>query len=393
MKLLFDLNALRPPRTGIGYYTQHLLQGLRARSDITDVRGWMGGDIYSGERLDELVRDQAPSGDPVLVPHSQALSLSQCLQRSAALQPLRTFFHRRSSRAVRAQSAKEGYVYHETNFAASRYAGPTVATIHDLSHRRHPEFHSKILVQHLDRELPRTFRRVNMVIADSHYTKQEIVDLYDVPEERVTTIHLGVDECFRPLSEVACRAVLSTLDLRQRAFVLSVGTLQPRKNLLRLVEAFAALPRELRREFPLVLIGARGWKTTELASTIAPFISAGEVVTPGYLSRNDLLKLFASAAVFAYPSLYEGFGLPVLEAMASGTAVLTSAASSLPEVSGGAAVEVDPWRIDAIEDGLRRLLTDASLRRQCIERGVAQASKFTWASTIEQTCAVYKKIC
>jgi alpha-1,3-rhamnosyl/mannosyltransferase len=247
-------------------------------------------------------------------------------------------------------------------------------------------------VDYLNRELPRTFRQADRVIADSHYTKQEIVDLYSVPEEKVVTVHLGVDDCFRPRTKSDCLDILDALDVRYQSFVLSVGTLEPRKNLSSLVEAFAALPQALRREFPLVMIGARGWKNHDLASKLEPLVAAGELKLPGYLARNDLLKLYASAAVFAYPSLYEGFGLPILEAMASGTAVLTSAVTSLPEVSGGAAVEIDPLRVGAIEDGLRRLLTGPSLQAECIERGLVQASKFTWASTVDETCAVYKML-
>lgn len=392
MKLLFDLNALRPPRSGIGYYTQHLLEGLRTRTGITELRGWMGGRSYSGEELDALVREPAQSADIRQMPRRASPSIAQRLLHSSAIQPVRTYFHRRQSREIRRQAAKDGYIYHETNFAASQYRGATVVTIHDLSHRRHPEYHSKVLVEYLNRELPRTFRQAKRVIADSHYTKQEIVDLYSVPEEKIVTVHLGVDACFRPRIEPQCSDVLGALGLRYRGFVLSVGTLQPRKNLARLVEAFAALPQALRREFPLVVIGAEGWKSADLAARLEQLVTAGEAVVPGYLTRDHLLKLYASAAVFAYPSLYEGFGLPVLEAMASATAVLTSAVTSIPEVSGGAAVEVDPLRADAIEDGLRRLLTDGAMREQCIERGIMQASRFTWEATVDNTYAVYEMV-
>jgi len=178
--------------------------------------------------------------------------------------------------------------------------------------------------------------------------------------------------------------------LKHRGFVLSVCTLQPRKNLQRLVEAFAQLPAEMRSAFPLVLIGADGWKNSALMRVIEPLARDGQAVVPGYVPRDKLLKLYASAALFAYPSLFEGFGLPVAEAMASGVAVLTSNLTSLPEVSAGAAWEVDPYSIDDIAAGMERLLGDPALRDELVAKGLRRAADLTWDATVAQTCAVYR---
>ena len=392
MKLLFDLNSLRPPRSGIGYYTQHLLEGLRTRSDVEDVAGWMVSEVFQGEKLSRLVDGEiAPPVMPGAANGASA-SLMRSLRRLPVLQPLRTAIHRRASRALRDDFAKRGYIYHETNFVASQYRGPTVVTIHDLSHRRHPEFHQKVAVDHLDRGLPRTLKQARTIIVDSEYTKQELLALYNVPEHKVVTIYLGVDASFRPYAEPECAPTLERLGLRRDGFVLSVCTLQPRKNLARLVEAFARLPASVRREFPLVLIGADGWKNSELLTLVEPMVAAREIVVPGYLPRADLLHLYASAAVFAYPSLYEGFGLPVAEAMASGTPVLTSNVTSIPEVAGGAALEVDPLSVDAITEGLEALLNHESLGAELAAKGLRRAAELTWDSTIEQTCDVYRAL-
>jgi alpha-1,3-rhamnosyl/mannosyltransferase len=392
MKLLFDLNSLRPPRSGIGYYTQHLLEGLRTRSDVEDVAGWMVSEIFQGEKLLRLVNGEiAPPVMPGAA-NGASRSLMSSLRRLPVLQPLRTAMHRRASRALRDDFAQRGYVYHETNFIASQYRGPTVVTIHDLSHRRHPEFHQKVAVDHLDRGLPRTLKQARKIIVDSEYTKKELLALYDVPEDKVVTIYLGVDASFRPYAAPECTPTLERLGLRRDGFVLSVCTLQPRKNLSRLVEAFGRLPASVRRELPLVLIGADGWKNSELLSLVEPMIAAREIIVPGYLPRADLLHLYASATVFAYPSLYEGFGLPVAEAMASGTAVLTSNVTSIPEVAGGAALEVDPFSVDAITEGLETLLSNASLRAELAAKGLRRAAELTWDSTIQQTCDVYRAL-
>ncbi len=390
MKLLFDLNSLRPPRSGVGYYTQHLLEGLRDEPDVEGLAGWVGAERFEGARLLALINQRVALRKGVQFSEGIA---AQVLQKARSLPGLyrgRTVVRAIKSREVRADFARRGYVYHETNFVASRYKGPTVVTIHDLSHRRHPEFHPRVAVEYLDRELPKTLRQAQVVIADSHYTKNDIVEIYGVPESKVVTIHLGAEAAFRPYSSESCAEALTDLGLKHRGFVLSVCTLQPRKNLQRLVEAFAQLPAEIRSTFPLVLIGADGWKNSALMRVIELLARDGQVVVPGYVPRANLLKLYASAALFAYPSLFEGFGLPVAEAMASGVPALTSNLTSLPEVSAGATWEVDPYSIDDIAAGMERLLDDPALRDELIAKGLRRAADLTWEATVAQTCAVYR---
>ena len=392
MKLLFDLNSLRPPRSGIGYYTQHLLEGLRQQPDVEDIAGWVGSTVFRGRGLSDLMLDQTSLRRAVQFQDGLKAKLLQKSRELPGLYRMRTAVRHQMSRGPRSAFGRRGYIYHETNFIASRFSGPTVVTIHDLSHRRHPEFHPKFAVEYLDRGLPRTFKQASMVIADSIYTRNEILDIYGVPEEKVVSIHLGVDPSFRPYDREQCSDALREMGLKYRGFVLSVCTLQPRKNLHRLVEAFARLPGDIREAFPLVLTGADGWKNSTLMREIEPLMAAGQVVMPGYVSRIVLLQMYASAAVFAYPSLYEGFGLPVAEAMASGTPVLTSNITSIPEVAGGAAWEVDPVSVEEISMGLERLLGDSSLRAELVDKGLRRAAQLTWESTVDQTLKVYRQL-
>ncbi|HEF4749163.1 glycosyltransferase family 4 protein [Burkholderia multivorans] len=392
MKLLFDLNSLRPPRSGVGYYTQHLLEGLWQRPEVEAIAGWAGATVYEGQRLQEVMRDEAVSAEAARVTHGLAAAAIRAARNVPGAYQARTFLRNCSSTVLRDDFARRGYLYHETNFIASRYRGPTVVTIHDLSHRPYPEFHPREAVRYLDAGLPRTLKQAQAVIAVSHYTKQVIHDLFGLPDEKVVTIHLGVESSFHPYDAADCEGVLSVHGLRRRGFILSVCTLQPRKNLPRLVDAFGRLPTRLRDAFPLVLIGADGWMNSELKRRIVPLIEARQLVVPGYVSRHDLTRLFASAAIFAYPSLYEGFGLPVVEAMASGTPVLTSNVTSLPEVAGGAALQIDPRSVDAIADGLERLADDAELCDTLAKKGLLRAAEFTWESTVEKTCGVYRSL-
>jgi len=392
MKLLFDLNSLRPPRSGVGYYTQHLLEGLLEQPDVEAIAGWVGSTVYEGDALRALMCDQTSLAKAAQFSKGFTASALRAARNVPGVYKARTLARSFASGSLRRDFAKRGYLYHETNFIASRYRGPSVVTVHDLSHRRHPEFHPSVAVQYLDDGLPRTLAQARVVIADSHYTKKEIHDIYGLPDEKVVTVHLGVETCFQPRSEEVCSAVLAALGLKYRGFVLSVCTLQPRKNLRRLVAAYAHLPEALRREYPLVLIGANGWMNSDLQRDIGPLANAGQIIAPGYVSRADLTRLLSAAAVFAYPSLYEGFGLPVAEAMASAVPVLTANVTSLPEVSAGAAWEVDPYSVDAIADGLAQLLEDAALRESLVAKGLQRAGELTWAATVEQTRDVYRSV-
>jgi glycosyltransferase involved in cell wall biosynthesis len=392
MKLLFDLNSLRPPRSGVGYYTQHLLEGVLDDPDVSDVAGWIGRTVVSGRALRDMLGAPSQRGSKAPARDGRMVQVLQKARALPGLYAARSVARGLASRSIRNAFAREGYVYHETNSVSSRYRGPNLVTIHDLSHRRYPSFHPGSAVNYLERGLPRTLRQADIVIADSFYTKSEIVDIYGIDADKIVPIHLGVESAFQPRSPEECRSTLNTLGLKAQSCVLSVCTLQPRKNLHRLVEGFSRLAPGLREACPLVLVGADGWDNSELKRMIEPMIKAREVIPAGYVSRTDLFKLYSSAAVFAYPSLYEGFGLPVAEAMASGVPVLTSTATSIPEVSAGAAWEVDPFSVEEITDGLDRLITDQSLRTQLIAKGLRRASELTWSETVRKTCEVYRRL-
>ncbi|AUT60257.1 glycosyltransferase family 4 protein [Paraburkholderia terrae] len=392
MKLLYDLNSLRPPRSGVGYYTQHLLEGLFERDDIEDIGGWVGSNYYDRGGVTNLVSGKDALQAGAQFSEGWKASLLRAARTVPGVYHGRTVVRRIKSSSLRAEYARRGFIYHETNFVASPYAGPNVVTIHDLSHRRFPEFHPQAAVDYLDRNLPDTLKQAYKVIADSEYTRRDTIEIYGLPEDKVVAIPLGVEPCFRPHREEECESVLAELGLRHRGFILSVCTLQPRKNLPRLVTAFAKLPADMREAFPLVLIGADGWMNTDLMRDMERLAKAKQIIAPGYVVRESLLKLYASAAVFAYPSLFEGFGLPVAEAMASGVAVLTSNVTSLPEVTAGAALEVDPRSVDDIAAGLERLLNDEALRDALVVKGLARASELTWDETVRRTCDVYRSI-
>jgi len=271
--------------------------------------------------------------------------------------------------------------------------GRLVVTVHDLVWRRFPEglnvwgrfFHRT--------GLRRAVRRAARLVADSAATRDDILRYAPRRDPAtVSVIHLGVSPAIRRVDEPERRQeVLQRLGIPAR-FVLNIGTLEPRKNLPRLLTAYSLLSPELRHAYPLVIVGAAGWKMSPLHDLVRERKLAGDVIWPGFVNDADLSVLLTAATLFAYPSLYEGFGLPVLEAMACGTPVVTSAISSLPEVAGAAALLVDPTEPDQLARALTRLLIDADLRTEYIARGDARWREFSFARMAEEYRRLYGEL-
>jgi alpha-1,3-rhamnosyl/mannosyltransferase len=187
-------------------------------------------------------------------------------------------------------------------------------------------------------------------------------------------------------------AALSSYGLTYGSYILYLGTLEPRKNISALLEAYSFLPKKTQASFPLILAGGKGWLMDNLEDEIRRLDIASRTVLTGYVPRKDLPALYSGAAVFVYPSLYEGFGLPPLEAMACGTPVITSNVSSFPEVVGDAGIMVDPYDVKRLRDEIERVLEDSSLRASLGSRGLARAKQFTWENCARQTLDVYKRV-
>jgi glycosyltransferase involved in cell wall biosynthesis len=264
---------------------------------------------------------------------------------------------------------------------------PVVVTIHDLSFIRFPALFRPVNRLYLTVLTRLSARCAQRLIAVSLHAAAETTRLLGVPQERIDVVYHGVDPVFRPLPADQVAAFRRRQGMPDR-FVLFVGTLEPRKNLVRLVEAFARI-RDGRTR--LVLAGGKGWLYGELFARVEGLGLQGEVVFPGYVNNDDLYLWYNAATALAYPSVYEGFGLPVLEAQACGTPVLTSDVSSLPEAAGDAALLVDPYDVEALATGLGRMLTDESLRLELRERGLVHAERFSWPRTAQQTARVYRR--
>jgi glycosyltransferase involved in cell wall biosynthesis len=267
-------------------------------------------------------------------------------------------------------------LFHGLNQRLLRWwAGPKIATFHDLfvltNQYSTPEFRNRFSEQARE-----AAKRANMIIAVSEFTRGQVISLLGVEPSRVRVIHHGV------------RALPCAATQAREKIILSAGAIQTRKNIARLVEAFEAIDPSWR----LVLIGSNGYGADAIHARIAASPARERIAVLGYVPVEDLATWYARAQVFAFPSLDEGFGMPVLEAMAAGAAVVTSNRSALPEVAGDAAILIDPENLDALIDGLRRVTEDVELRADLTQRGIQRARQFTWEKAVAETWSVYREV-
>lgn len=267
-----------------------------------------------------------------------------------------------------------------------------IITVHDLSFFLLPEAADPRLARFLQRALPRSLARADMVVADSERTRRDLLGLFTLDPERVVTVPLGVSPRFRRVTEPAALEAVRRRYHLPAAFVLFVATIEPRKNLVRLVEAYDLLRRELRQAPPLVLAGGAGWRNEPLFQRIASLELEDAVHFIGFVREEDLPALLSAATVFVYPSLYEGFGLPPLEALACGTPVVATTAGALPEVLGSAALLVDPEDVQALAEALHRALTDEEVRLRAATAGPEQAARYTWEGAAQRMLSIYERV-
>ena len=286
-------------------------------------------------------------------------------------------------------------VVHSVSFSAPRLRigrKRLVVTLHDVSFLTHPECHTRANLAHTLSGTRDAVAWADALIAISQHTRQDLIERMGASPDRVVVTYIAPNPlCVREDNPLVLSHVRSAYQL-PRDFILFVGALEPRKNVKRLLAAYAQLSPALRRDVHLVIAGGQGWLTDDIRPMVKALALTAQVHFLGYVKEEDLPVLYSLATVFAYPSLYEGFGLPVLEAMHCGTPVLTSNVSALPEIAGEAALLVSPTNVDAITDGLTRLLEETDLRAELRERGYARVRLFSWERCARETLAVYQRV-
>jgi glycosyltransferase involved in cell wall biosynthesis len=292
-------------------------------------------------------------------------------------------------------------LFHATDFVLppTSRSTRTLLTVHDLSFVRDPDSATPALRRYLNQVVPHSVVRAHHVLADSHATKEDLVELYGMPPDKVTVLYSGVEARFNPHKQRGEEErIRKRYKLGYQPFILGLGTLQPRKNYNRLISAFAQIADVSRRldgrpiTHNLVIVGKQGWLFDNIIADAARLGIRTRVIFPGYVDEQDLPALYRSAELFVFPSLYEGFGLPPLEAMACGTPVVTSNVSSLPEVVGDAGLTIDPTDIFALANAMSQVIQDSQLREQMIQRGLERAAEFNWLRAARQLREVYEQV-
>jgi glycosyltransferase involved in cell wall biosynthesis len=282
-------------------------------------------------------------------------------------------------------------LFHATEHLLPPLRGvPTVLTVHDMIFKLFPQHQKPLNYRYLNATMPLYCRRADAILTVSEASKRDIVAHYGLDPAKITVIHEAASPEFVPSPRHVVEEASRRYGLPER-FLIHVGTIEPRKNLTRLVEALQRL-RDEGLTIPLVVVGGKGWLYDDFFCRLAELDVRDAVQFPGYVPSADLPLLYNAATAVAMPSVYEGFGLPVLEAMACGTPVVSSDASCLPEIGGAAARYFDPYDVAAMADAIRDVWTDVDLRQEMRQRGLQQAARFSWERAANQTLAVYQRV-
>jgi alpha-1,3-rhamnosyl/mannosyltransferase len=393
MRVVVNRQPALGARTGIGHYTAELLSALEQQAGPEEIHAYPTGWVW---RLHaRLAGGSTPRSTTPATSRGWRPGFGwvrRLVDVPAVRGALRAVVQPIKFRHFQAVCRREKYdLYHEPNILAMPCDVPTIATLHDLSAVAHPEWHPADRVKQFQRHLDRGLAQCTHLITGSDYTRQEIIDHLGVAPERVTRVYHGIRDGLKPLLADAVAAALQRLGLPP-TYLLHVGTLEPRKNLALLLHAYCSLPGEVRERCPLLLVGKWGWNTRALADLLHSEGRFRNVLHVGYISEEDLPALYNGARALVYPSLYEGFGLPPLEMMACGGAVLASTAGSVAEIVGPCAHLVDPADEDGWRAAMHRIITDEEWRRR-LQHGVRQwVRPFTWERCAAQTLATYRRV-
>ena len=372
MRILLNSSILRAQKTGIGTYVTELVAALERLQTLQLT-------FFDGREL------QANLGSAASTPQRRQSSLLRNMPGAYSLR--RALEQRHFTRAIK--QAKPD-VYHDPTLWPLQFDGATVMTVHDLTHINFAHTQPKARVREIERQLPSALVRADRILVDSAFIAQELQQHYSVSPQKIVLAPLAHSKNFELRRETQLDGTLRRHGLQYKSYFLFVGTLEPRKNLPLALRAHAALPPSVRRHFPLVIAGGSGWLTHDIESELTKAAADGDVRKLGYIDHDDLTDLLAGARAFVFPSLYEGFGIPILEAMASGTPVLSSNAASLPEVGGEAARYFDPQDQPGLTRLMAELVEDATECRRLSAAGIERAKLFSWEKCAALTVNAYR---
>ena len=393
MRVVLGADPLFQPFTGIGNYTRNLASNLLALQLVQELTLYANGVALPGQNLASVIdtpavlssgEDDTPRGAKwvggLVRARTYLASKEWAVKAYQSLMPM----------IDRAQLYPyRGAVFHSPNYLLPPFSGPTVATFHDLSIQRYPEFHPAARIQLLDRRMGEVAKSTSHIITDSMGVREEVIEYFGIDASRVTAIPLAAGEQFQPRTEDACREVLRRLGLAYKHFYLFTSTIEPRKNLLRICEAYAALREAGKTDWPIIFAGGAGWQSEAEHQAIQALVNRGWAQYLGFVDASTLPVLYSAAGALVFPSVYEGFGLPALEAQQSGTRVITSRGSAMAEFASEHDLLVDPLEVDSLIEGMASAV---ALELAGDGRALnSEGSGLSWQNTARLTADVYKR--
>ncbi len=282
-------------------------------------------------------------------------------------------------------------IYHAPGFVLPLFKSENikyVVTVADMTFFSHPQYHMAKKNFYFQQLIPYSLQKAEKIIVISESTRNDIIKITKINPAKIQTIHLGVDDIFEKKKKAACQHIQGKYGIKH-PYILFVGMLEPRKNIEGLIKAFSSAER---KGYRLVIVGKKGWMYESIFALIKKLNIEEEIIFTGYVPDEELPYLYSAATCFVYPSFYEGFGIPVIEAMACGCPVITSRNSSLQEIAGAAAILIDPYNVGSIKKAIESCVMDKGYCEKMVQRGFVQAKKFQWASMAKETRALYTSI-
>jgi len=367
MKIVINATPIRSPLTGVGNYTYNLItefQRLKPDFDYTFYYGYFTEKLKFYPKKGKTFYHIKEFAKKIPLLSSYTRSVIDGL----------VYCHR-----------KKYDLYFEPNFIPLGIkAKKTVTTVYDFSFFLHPEWHPKARVNYFSKNFFKRIEKSDSIITISKYVEREAQEILKIKGCRIVTVYPGFSDIYRAIEDEKIRARLP------ENYILFVGSIEPRKNLFSLLKAYLLLQEYIRKDFKLLLVGFKGWGNREIGELLDKLKGAVDYL--GYVNNEELANLYRGASCFVYPSLYEGFGLPPLEAMACGCPVVTSNVTSLPEVCGDAAYYVDPYDVESIAEGMDKVLTDEAMKRNLIERGLGRVKLFSGKKAAKEHLEVFEEV-
>lgn len=370
MQIALNARILQAPRTGIGHYLAELVNALTHEPDLelSFFHGWGWSSSLPAAAMPGYSRLT-----PLLRQIPGAYQARRWLEQRR--------FDQGHSTAID--------LYHEPSLWPLAFKGPTIITLHDLTHLHYPSTQPAARLREIERRLGQGVRQARLILTDSQFVADEAQRYFGLGPERFVVAPLGAAARFHPRPNQFLQQALHPHGVQPQGYFLCVGTLEPRKNLSLALRAHAQLPEALRQHFPLLVVGMAGWKGEQLVNELHTALASGHVRLLGYLPDEQVAELLAGARALVFPSVYEGFGLPVLEAMASGTPVILTRRSAMPEVAGAAGNYIEPDDLHGLCEAMRRLTDDQAHWQACREAGLRQAKLFSWERCAAITASAY----